>query len=84
VGLVIPELVKRVAKVRGLIHDSSKEDLVRQHGTAEVAVGDLGDRARSCPSWWTLRLGCQLLSIKSFKVSSSSAKAQDHTYTQTG
>ena len=45
VGLVIPELVKRVAKVRGLIHDSSKEDLVRQHGAAEVAVGDLGDRA---------------------------------------
>jgi uncharacterized protein YbjT (DUF2867 family) len=44
-GLVIPELVKRGAKVRGLIHDSTKERQVRQLGAAEVMVGDLSDRA---------------------------------------
>lgn len=43
-GMVIPELVKRGAVVRGLIHDSAKEGLVRQHGATEIAVGDLTDR----------------------------------------
>ena len=44
-GMVIPELVRRGATVRGLIHDSAKEGLVRQHGATEIAVGDLTDRA---------------------------------------
>lgn len=44
-GLVLPELVKRGAKVRGLVRDSKEEGTVRQHGAAEVAVADLRDRA---------------------------------------
>lgn len=44
-GMVIPELVKRGATVRGLINDSAKESLVRQHGATEIAIGDLTDRA---------------------------------------
>ena len=43
-GMVIPELIKRGATVRGLIHDSAKKGLVRQHGATEIAVGDLTDR----------------------------------------
>ncbi|MDR3518314.1 MAG: NmrA/HSCARG family protein [Azospirillaceae bacterium] len=43
-GLVIPELVKRGATVRGLIRDRTKADAVRRHGAAEVVVGDLSDR----------------------------------------
>jgi uncharacterized protein YbjT (DUF2867 family) len=44
-GLVIPALVARGAVVRGLIKDKAKEALVRQHGAAEIAIGDLTDRA---------------------------------------
>ncbi len=44
-GLVIPELVARGAVVRGFIRDVAKEDLVRQHGAAEIAIGDLRNRA---------------------------------------
>jgi uncharacterized protein YbjT (DUF2867 family) len=44
-GLVIPELVRRGATVRGLAKDESQVDAVRQHGAAEVTVGDLGSQA---------------------------------------
>ncbi len=44
-GLVVPALVKRGAKVRGLVRDSKEAEIVRQHGAAEVAVADLRDRA---------------------------------------
>jgi uncharacterized protein YbjT (DUF2867 family) len=44
-GLVIPALVARGAVVRGLVKDAAKEALVRQHGAAEIAIGDLTDRA---------------------------------------
>ncbi len=43
-GLVVPELVRRGAAVRALIHDRTKEDQVRRHGAAETVVGDLTDR----------------------------------------
>ena len=44
-GLVVPELAKRGAKVRGLVRDAKQGEEVRRHGAAEVAVGDIGDRA---------------------------------------
>ena len=44
-GLVIPELAKRGATVRGLVKNEKQVDAVRQHGAAEVAVGDLGNRS---------------------------------------
>ncbi len=44
-GLVVPELVKRGVKVRGLIRDSKQDAAVRKHGAAEVVVGELGDRS---------------------------------------
>jgi len=44
-GLVVPELAKRGAKVRGLIRDAKQGDAVLKNGAAEVAVGDLTDRA---------------------------------------
>jgi uncharacterized protein YbjT (DUF2867 family) len=44
-GLVVPELVRRGVKVRGLIRDAKQGDEVRKHGVAEVVVGDLRDRA---------------------------------------
>lgn len=44
-GLVVPELAKRGAKVRGLIRDRKQGDGVRNNGAAEVAIGDLTDRA---------------------------------------
>jgi uncharacterized protein YbjT (DUF2867 family) len=44
-GLVIPELVKRGATVRGLVKDEKQVDDVRRRGAAEVAVGDLGNRS---------------------------------------
>lgn len=42
-GLVIPELVRRGATVRGLVKDVKQADAVRRRGAAEVAVGDLGN-----------------------------------------
>lgn len=42
-GLVVPELVKRGATVRGLTDDPQHADAVRKNGAAEVAVGDLRD-----------------------------------------
>ena len=44
-GLVVPELAKRGAKVRGLVRDAKQADAVRKQGAAEIAVGDLRDRA---------------------------------------
>ncbi len=44
-GLVVPELAKRGANVRGLIRDAKQGEEVRKHGASEVAVGDLSDRA---------------------------------------
>jgi uncharacterized protein YbjT (DUF2867 family) len=44
-GLVIPELVRRGATVRGLVKDENQVDAVRQRGAAEVTVGDLGNQA---------------------------------------
>lgn len=44
-GLVVPELAKRGAKVRGLIKDAKQGDAVIKNGAAEVVVGDLTDRA---------------------------------------
>jgi uncharacterized protein YbjT (DUF2867 family) len=44
-GLVVPELAKRGAKVRGLIRDAKQSDTVLKNGAAEVSTGDLSDRA---------------------------------------
>lgn len=44
-GLVIPALVRRGATVRGLVHHAQDAEAVRDHGAAEVAIGDLRDRA---------------------------------------
>ena len=44
-GLVIPELAKRGAKVRGLIHHAEQADEVIKNGVAETVVGDLSDRS---------------------------------------
>lgn len=43
-GLVIPELSKRGAQVRGLVHEAGAADAVRAAGAQEVAVADLTDR----------------------------------------
>jgi uncharacterized protein YbjT (DUF2867 family) len=45
-GMVIPELAKRGATVRGLVHHSAHASAVRAAGAQEVAVGDLRDTAR--------------------------------------
>jgi uncharacterized protein YbjT (DUF2867 family) len=42
-GLVVPELAKRGAFVRGLIRNAKDRAEVLKHGATEVAVGDLGD-----------------------------------------
>jgi uncharacterized protein YbjT (DUF2867 family) len=44
-GLVLPALAERGARVRGLIRNASEADAVRKHGAAEVAMGNLSDRA---------------------------------------
>jgi uncharacterized protein YbjT (DUF2867 family) len=44
-GLVLPALVQRGARVRGLIRSAADAEAVRKHGAAEVAIGDLSDRA---------------------------------------
>lgn len=44
-SLVVPELAKRGARVRGLIRDPTKVDAVLAHGAAEVIVGDLREPA---------------------------------------
>lgn len=42
-GLLIPELAKRGARVRGMVHDPKQADAARQAGAEEVVVGDLTD-----------------------------------------
>ena len=44
-GLVVPELAKRGAHVRALVSKADQINVARSHGAAEVAVGDLRDRA---------------------------------------
>jgi uncharacterized protein YbjT (DUF2867 family) len=44
-GLVIPALVQRGARIRGLVHNAEDARDVQKHGAAEVAIGDLSDRA---------------------------------------
>jgi len=44
-GLVVPELAKRGARVRGLVHKSGDVQAVRAMGAQEVVVGDLSDPA---------------------------------------
>ncbi len=43
-GMVVPELVRRGARVRGLVHQAENADKARAAGAQEVAVGDLRDR----------------------------------------
>jgi uncharacterized protein YbjT (DUF2867 family) len=44
-GLVVPELARRGAKVRGLVHDARDAPAVRAAGAQEVVVGELADPA---------------------------------------
>lgn len=44
-SLVLPALVERGTRVRGLVRRASEADAVRRHGAAEVAIGDLTERA---------------------------------------
>jgi uncharacterized protein YbjT (DUF2867 family) len=44
-GLVVPELAKRGASVRGFIQHAEQEASVREAGAAEIVVGDLANRA---------------------------------------
>ena len=44
-GLVVPELAKRGAQVRGMVQDVKQAVRVREHGAAEVVAGDIRDRA---------------------------------------
>jgi uncharacterized protein YbjT (DUF2867 family) len=44
-SLVLPELAKRGARVRGLILNAKQGESVLENGATEVAVGDLSDRA---------------------------------------
>jgi uncharacterized protein YbjT (DUF2867 family) len=43
-GLVVPELARRGAVVRGLVRDDAKAAVARAGGAAEIAFGDLRDR----------------------------------------
>lgn len=44
-GLVVPELARRGARVRGLIHHEKEREAALRNGAVEVAIGDLTDRA---------------------------------------
>ena len=44
-GLLVPALVARGALVRGFVRDAAQGDRARRNGAAEVAIGDLRDRA---------------------------------------
>lgn len=44
-GMVVPELAKRGATVRGLVRNAKEGAQVRANGAAEIAVGDLTDPA---------------------------------------
>ncbi|MFD1983263.1 NmrA/HSCARG family protein [Mesorhizobium newzealandense] len=43
-GLVVPELVRRNATVRALVHDPANTEKARMLGASEVATGDLRNR----------------------------------------
>lgn len=43
-GLVVPELVRRNATVRALVHDPANAEKARMLGASEVAIGDLRNR----------------------------------------
>lgn len=43
-GLVVPELIRRGARVRGLVHQAENADKARTNGVTEVVVADLRDR----------------------------------------
>jgi uncharacterized protein YbjT (DUF2867 family) len=42
-GLVVPELARRGARVRGLVRNKDHAEAVRENGAAEIAIGDLRD-----------------------------------------
>lgn len=42
-GLVVPELARRGADIRAMIHDAGDERIVRERGAQDVVVGDLTD-----------------------------------------
>jgi uncharacterized protein YbjT (DUF2867 family) len=44
-GLVVPELAKRGANIRAMIHNADHEASVREAGAQDVVVGDLTDAA---------------------------------------
>jgi uncharacterized protein YbjT (DUF2867 family) len=44
-SLVVPELVRRGAHVRGFVHKAEKADVAKAKGASEVAFGDLSDPA---------------------------------------
>ncbi len=44
-GLVVPELKKRGATVRGFVRDAEHAAIARKLGAAEIAIGDLADAA---------------------------------------
>lgn len=44
-GMVVPELARRGATVRGLLRRAEDGTRVRANGAAEIAIGDLADRA---------------------------------------
>ena len=44
-GLVLPELARRGAYVRGFVRKETDREAVLQHGAQETAIGDLRDPA---------------------------------------
>ncbi len=50
-GLVIPALVARGAKVRGLVRKPEATDSALHLGASEVAIGDLNDAPASIGHW---------------------------------
>ena len=44
-GLVVPALVERGVQVRGLARNAKQAEQARSNGAAEIAIGDLRDRA---------------------------------------
>jgi uncharacterized protein YbjT (DUF2867 family) len=43
-GLVVPELARRGAQVRGLVHKADQTEAARKNGASDVVVGDLHDK----------------------------------------
>ena len=44
-GLIVPELLKRGAAVRGFVHKKSDEQIARSTGLTDIVVGDLANRS---------------------------------------